>query len=142
MYNADFYVGSGRNADWIGSVKKNGDIWHIPPELLLQVNRIMFEEMVIDFIKENDGIVANHICEWPWDWTDSRMTENTYLFLPEYERVYMSILGEDLIDPVKIIQGESILDAMTYLGPPIFPVMVEQISYEDTIDGSELTTSI
>ena len=144
MYKADFYVGTGQRADWIGSVRRNGDIWNIPPILLLQVSKIMFEELAIDFIneKQNDGIVANHICEWPWDWSDSRMTDFSYLFIPEYEKVYMSIDGGDLLDPVKIIQGKSMIDAMTYLGPPTFPVMVEQISLEELIDGPEFTSLI
>lgn len=142
MYKADFYVGTGRGADWIGSVRKNGDVYHIPPELLLQINSVMFEELAIDFIKATDGIVANHICEWPWEWTDSRMTDFSYLFIPEYEKVYVSMDGGDLLDPIKIIQGMSLVDAMTYLGPPIFPVMVEQICYEEMVYGSQLTSPI
>jgi hypothetical protein len=70
------------------------------------------------------------------------MTDYSYIFLPEYSEVFMSIQGQDLLDAVKIIQGATITEAMTFLGPPIFPVMIEQISYEEMTYGSKLTTSI
>ena len=131
MEKADFYVGIGPKAEWIGSVSRCGEIWCLSTQILLQVNRIMYEEMVIEYIKYCEGVIGNHICKWPWNWPDSRMTEYSYLFIPEHEKVYMSILGGDLVDPVKILQGKSLMDANVMLGPPIFPLMIEQVSFED-----------
>ncbi len=143
MEKADFYVGMGSNADWIGSVEKCGEVWALDTTILIQVNKTMYEELVIEYIKFYKGIVANHVCQWPWEWTDSRMTNYSYIFIPEHEKVYMSIEGGDLMDPIKVIQGESIIEANAMLGPPIFPLMVDQICYEDMeSDGYPLTTPL
>ncbi len=143
MEKADFYVGTGRKADWIGSVNRCGEIWAISTPILLQVNRTMYEEMVIEYINFCEGVVANHVCQWPWEWQDSRMTDYSYIFVPDHAKVYMSIEGGDLLDPIKVIQGESLLDANCYLGPPMFPVMIEQVCFEDKeLYGQELTASV
>lgn len=142
MDKADFYVGMGEDADWVGSVSKGGSIWYVPIELLIQVNRVMFEELAIDYIKSCNGIVANHICQWPWPWNDSKFTPYSYIFSPEHEKVYLSIEGEDLLDPIKVVQGLSMIDANTLLGPPIFPLMIERISMEEAENGFEITSII
>jgi hypothetical protein len=142
MERADFYVGMGESADWIGSISKGGSIWEIPTDIIIQVNRVMFEEMCIEYIKSKQGVVANHICQWPWDWEDSRLTSFAYIFSPEHEKVYVSIEGNDLMDPLKIVQGYSIIEANVMLGPPIFPVMIETISIEEAENGSEITSII
>ena len=141
--NADFYVGMGDHADWVGSVSKGGSIYNVPTDLLIQVNRVMFEEIAIEYIKHCNGVVANHVCEWPWSWSDSRMTTYSYIFYPEHEKVYLSIEGDDLLDPIKVVQGFSIIEANVMLGPPIFPIMVETISREDLeFYGSKITSII
>lgn len=131
MNKADFYVGMGPEADWIGSVSKCGNVYELSTPILLQVNRIMFEELSIEYIKFCEGVVANHICQWPWQWPDSRMTDFSYIFLPQMEKVYVSIQGGDLLDPIMLVQGESLIEANAMLGPPVFPSMVEQVCFED-----------
>lgn len=131
MYKADFYVGMGPSAEWLGSVSRCGEIWAISNALLLQVNQTMYEEAVIEYIKFCEGVVANHVCEWPWDWMDSRMTDYSYTFIPEQNKVFMSMFGEELIDPIKIIQGDSVLEALTELGIPEFPTMIDSVPFEE-----------
>lgn len=131
MERADFYVGMGLDAEWLGSVSRCGEIWAISTPILLQVNQTMYEESVIEYIKYCEGVVANHVCQWPWIWNDSRMTAFSYMFLPEYNKVFMSIMGEELLDPIKIMQGESIIESDVKLGAPDFPLMIDQIRLED-----------
>ena len=125
---ADFYVGVGQDAEWIGSVSNFGEIYQIPIEIFIQVNNIMYEEKVFEFIKLCNGIIGQHPCKWPWPWEDSRMTDYSYFFIPEHEKVYASIEGNELIDPIKILQGYSLLEASTGLGVPEFPNMKKIIN--------------
>lgn len=142
MEKADFYVGMGRDADWIGSISRCGSVYEISTPILLQVNRVMYEELVIEYIKFCEGLVANHICQWPWQWPDSQMTDYSYFFLPEFEKVYVSIGGHDLLDPIKLVQGESLIEANAMIGPPIFPLMTEQICFEDKILYGQESTAL
>jgi hypothetical protein len=124
MTKADFYSGLGSKRDWIGSLIRDGSVWNIPAEILLQVNKTMFEEMVMDFIRSKDGVVADDGDGWPWMWADSRMTDYSYIFLPDFEKVYMTQCPSlILVDPIKILQGESLMEANTYLEEPAFPIM-------------------
>ena len=143
MKKADFYVGMGKESEWIGSVSKCGEIWALSTQILIQVNKTMYEELVVEYINFCEGIVANHVCQWPWPWADSRMTDYSYIFIPKYEKVFMSIEGGVLMDPIKIVQGKDVIEASTYLGPPIFPLMINEIPYNDKeLYGQELTASI
>ena len=121
---ADFYIGIGANAEWFGSLLQNGDPWHIPIEIFIQVNRIMFEELTLDFLKKCNGVIAQNKDKWPHIWSDSRVSDYSYIFYPGHEKVYMYQMGcELLFDPVKILQGFSIMESNSYLDAPIFPLM-------------------
>ncbi len=120
---ADFYSGLGSKRDWIGSIYNNGDIWNIPLELLIQVNKVMFEELTIDFIKEKGGSLSDKNDPWPWLWSDSRMTDYSYIFLPDRNKVFMSIMGNVFLDPIKIRQGEDEETSNARIWFPKFPCM-------------------
>lgn len=124
---ADFYSGLDCKRDWIGSLQWNGDIWNIPAKILIQVNKTMYEEMVIDFLTSKNGIIHDNNETWPWLWADSRMTDYSYIFLPDHEKVFMtkcpSII---LVDPIKILQGESLIEAKADLKEPSFPIMKKE----------------
>jgi hypothetical protein len=128
---ADFYSGLESKRDWIGSLYNNGDVWHIPLEILIQVNKSMFEELVLDFIRDQDGVIAEGRIRWPWLWSDSRCTDYSYIFSPEHEKVYMAQGCDILVDPIKILQGESLIEANVLLGTPTFPIM-DKRSYPKT----------
>jgi len=143
MEKADFYVGMGLEAEWIGSVPRCGEIVAISTPIFLQVNRVMYEELVLEYIKACEGVVANHICQWPWEWMDSRMTDYSYFFVPELAKTFVSIQGGDLLDPIKILQGEDLMTADAMLGCPDFPVMIDCVCYEDELFyGQESTISL
>lgn len=122
---ADFYCGLESKRNWIGSVYNSGDIWSIPLEILIQVNKSMFEELTIDFLKEKGGSINDNGDLWPWLWSDSRITDYSYIFLPKYDKVFMSMMGNVFIDPIKIRQGEDIESARAGLGLPNFPCMTK-----------------
>lgn len=123
---ADFYIGLGSKRDWIGSLLNSGDVWYIPTDILIQVNRIMFEELTLDFLRLNNGIIPDQGDMWPWMWADSRFTDYSYIFLSEHSKVYMSQGGSGLVDPIKILQGESLTEADALLGHPTFPIMKKE----------------
>ena len=80
--NADFYTGQGREAKWIGSIDQDGYPDAIPAEILIQVNEIMFEELVVDFLQSRRprSYISSEGDRWPWLWVDSNMTDYAYMF--------------------------------------------------------------
>lgn len=138
MTKADFYVGADINARWLGSIGSDGYPADgiIPVEILLQVNVVMFEEMVLDFLsltKKKDWAAINYDGdEWPWLWPDSRCTDYAYMFHQGLERVVVSNYGKEFFDPIKVLQGEDLNSANLAIGRPVFPKMV-RINYGQNI---------
>lgn len=121
---ADFYTGIGDDAEWIGSVMINGSPWHVPLEILIQVNKSTYEEAAIDFIAFLNGYLHDRGEKWPHPWCDSRMTDYSYLFDHRQEKVVMFQSGTSiLVDPVKIVQGYAMEESIVYYGTPTFPIM-------------------
>lgn len=133
---ADFYCGN----EWIGSVSKNGDIWSIPYEIIMQISKELYIEEVIKFIESKNGILD----EWPWDWEDSRMTNYTYIFDTNNYKVYFCIEGGRLYDPVKIKQGYGLCDSLAEIDQFKFPKMIteETKKFKEIINGSTFTPVI
>lgn len=128
MTKADFYSGLGSKRDWIGSLIHDGQIWNIPSDIFLQVNKTMFEEMVLDLLRKENGIIPDNGDTWPWLWADSRMTDYSYIFLPEYDKVYMSKCPSNiLVDPISILQGKDMNESDACLGEPMFPIMKKEL---------------
>lgn len=123
MTKADFYIGVGQDAKWVGSVERDGYPDAIPAEILIQINEIMFEELVVEFLQSRRpySFIASEGDKWPWLWSDSRMTDYAYIFF--HAKVVMSQFGKEMIDPIKIVQGEDLLAADLRLYPPCFPIM-------------------
>ena len=67
---ADFYVGIGEDIEWLGSIYNNGDVWHIPLNILIQINQSMFEELTLDFLNKQNGIIADQGDAWNHPWAD------------------------------------------------------------------------
>lgn len=122
---SDFYIGEGNKAiKWLGSKYHDGYIDGIPTDILIQINEIMFTEMVLDFLRKDpdDSIIAGEK-SWPWLWSDSRMTDYSYIFLTDIGKVATSNFGKDLFNPIIIKQGEDLIAADLGIGRPKFPVM-------------------
>lgn len=83
---ADFYVGKGKEAEWIGSVAWDGYEWGERIEkgdhdkITSSKNDKDFREAVVEKLKErNDGTTPE--VGWPWTWEDSRTTDCAYCFV-------------------------------------------------------------
>ena len=122
MTKADFYIIDGDNIEWMGSLTNSGEPENFPLEILIQVNRIMFVEMLYEYLEKNDG----EMVEWPWMWSDSRMTDYSYLFHTGMGKVLMSVQGGRLVDPIKIRQGMDLIGADVGMGKIDFPIMRAQ----------------
>ena len=115
---ADFYVQSKDNMKWLGSLFKKGEPWNIDLKILIQINRVMFEELVKTFLIMR---VHSERKKWPWDWPDSQMTDYSYIFDDEREKVIAySAVDKMLFNPVKIVQGKD-LNSAHIPGAPDFP---------------------
>lgn len=123
----DFYIGNGNEAiKWLGSKYHDCYPDGIPTDILIQINEIMFETMVVDYLKKeaSDSIIGGGA--WPWLWSDSRMTDYSYIFLLDIGKVAASNFGKELFDPVTIKQGEDLIAADLGIGRPIFPTMTHR----------------
>ncbi len=122
---ADFYVGIGPDAEWLGSIFKEGDVWHIPLDILIQINQTMFEELTLELLSSKDSVIADRGDKWHHPWADSRVTDYSYMFDPGREKVLMYQSGIDfLVDPIKVLQGYSIEECIELYGTPKFPIML------------------
>lgn len=78
---ADFYIGKGPNAEWLGSVAWHGHNWHYDKgcELFAAKNEDEFREAVKSLsINREDWTSPEQ--GWPWPWDDSKDTDFTYAF--------------------------------------------------------------
>lgn len=78
---ADFYVGRGPDAEWLGSIAWDGypDRGDIKQMLLTSLTEQEWREKVSSFLAENDdATMPEH--GWPWPWEDSNTTDYAYTF--------------------------------------------------------------
>jgi hypothetical protein len=83
---ADFYVGKGKNAEWIGSKAWDGYEWGERLEnqdndkITSAINEQEYREAVSLMLKEsNDTTTAD--MGWPWPWDNSCTTDCAYCFI-------------------------------------------------------------
>lgn len=76
---ADFYLGRGETAEWLGSIAWDGDPGGLDSEILKATTKEEFLRLLKediskrdDFTKPEDG--------WPWPWDDSHTTDYAYAF--------------------------------------------------------------
>lgn len=86
---ADFYMGRGVEAEWLGSIAWDGYPSGVGVELLHARDAQQFRDRVDemgergDFTRPADG--------WPWPWEDSNTTDYAYAF--DAGEVWMSCFG-------------------------------------------------
>ncbi len=120
MTKADFYIGTGVAANWIGSTFSDGYPHGIPLEILICTNPTLYEELVVIFIKSRKGVIKTDGDRWPHLWQDSRMTNYSYLYIEELSKVVTSHYGGIMFDPIKYLSYGEISDVG--LGKPVFPL--------------------
>lgn len=80
---ADFYVGRGKQAEWIGSIAWDGG--EIPEAVAKAKTEKTYRKRVAEFLTERDDATLPEQ-GWPWPWNDSGTTDIAYAF--DSGRVY------------------------------------------------------
>ena len=76
---ADFYVGKGKDAEWLGSIAWDGHPESIPDTLRCATTEALFRAQVAKFFAGRDDVTTPDM-GWPWPWEDSRLTDYSYAF--------------------------------------------------------------
>ena len=122
---ADFYIDRNNKIEWIGSLYKDGHPWNIPTDILIQINPVMFEELTMDFLESKDSAIRKNGDAWPWPWSDSRMTDYSYIFTMNKVFAYSPGI-RSLFDPLQVVQGEDLDYASFPYNVVHFPTMLKQ----------------
>ena len=87
---ADFYVGRGTGAEWLGSIFWDGLPAGIPLEIRTAKDEGTYREQVERLLGvRKDGVTAKD--GWPWDWDTSHRTNYAYAF--DREQVWACCFG-------------------------------------------------
>lgn len=76
---ADFYVGKGQSAEWIGSIAWDGNRDGIPGYILKAKTEATFRKAVAVFFEKRDDVTLP-AQGWPWPWDDSSTSDCSYWF--------------------------------------------------------------
>lgn len=76
---ADFYVGKGKQAKWIGSIAWDGYRDGIDAEVLNATTEDEFVSAITAFFDGRDDVTTPDM-GWPWPWDDSSVTDCSYWF--------------------------------------------------------------
>jgi len=82
---ADFYVGTGPSAEWIGSISYDGHPECAPANALGASSEVAFRAEVERLLSEPpaDRVPTRPAEGWPWPWPDSRTTDYAYAWCPD-----------------------------------------------------------
>lgn len=87
---ADFYVGRGEEAEWLGSIAWDGNPNGIEGNVLKAQAEEIYREAVSTFLgSRDDATLPEH--GWPWPWDDSNTTD--YAYALDHGTVYASSFG-------------------------------------------------
>lgn len=96
MTRADFYVGRGPNAEWIGSIAMDGYPGGIPRTVKRARSAVSFRRAVAALLAERDDATTPDM-GWPWPWDDSGTTDYAYAY--DEGRVWASGFGSPWFKP-------------------------------------------
>lgn len=77
---ADFYLGKGRDAEWLGSIAWDGD--EIDNQIREAASPEAYRHAVESFLKTRDDATFPKD-GWPWPWADSGTTDCSYWFFDD-----------------------------------------------------------
>jgi len=95
---ADFYVGRGEKAEWLGSIAWDGYPDGIDPKLLKSETEEDYRYNLKQFFEEREDVTLPEN-GWPWPWEDSRTTDYAYAF--DVGKVWASCFGNKWFNPLK-----------------------------------------
>lgn len=95
---ADFYIGRGETAKWLGSIAWDGYPDGISDEIRNAKTEEEFRDGLVKFFSEREDVTLPAM-GWPWPWDDSRTTDYAYAF--DGGKVYASCFGHSWFDADK-----------------------------------------
>lgn len=117
---ADFYVGRGKDAEWLGSIAMDG--YHGAPGHPLETGLIratsedQYRAIIAKMMVEISHATPPEL-GWPWPWEDSNTTDYAYAF--DGGKVHANCFGHGWYDPCIVDDDESRPDSR----PTDFPKM-------------------
>jgi hypothetical protein len=93
---ADFYIGRGKQAEWLGSIAWDGYPEGIDNPVKNATTAAEFREAVITLLAGRDDATVPDM-GWPWPWEDSRTTDFAYAF--DEGKVYAAHFGHGWFNP-------------------------------------------
>jgi hypothetical protein len=90
---ADYYVGIGPNAEWLGSTAWDGYPDGAPASVLGAQGEADFRARVTELLQGRDDATLPEQ-GWPWPWKDSRTTDYAYAWHPE-RGIVVSVFGRE-----------------------------------------------
>lgn len=80
---ADFYIGTGKDAEWLGSVAFDGYEWAdetaVYHPIRLATTEAAYREAITELLKSRDDATVPEQ-GYPWPWKTSRTTDYAYYF--------------------------------------------------------------
>jgi hypothetical protein len=116
---ADFYIGRGKDAQWLGSIAYDGYPSGNPSEVVLAKDEAAFKTAV-EALDKNDHYTSPEQ-GWPWPWKSSQTTDYAYAW--DDGKVWISCFGHRWIT---LAEHDGLHDGGCS-GPKVeFPDMTEQ----------------
>lgn len=85
---ADFYIGKGAEAEWLGSVAWDGYEWvEKVNDLVLATTPDEFRAAVKEIEEKREDFTAPSL-GWPWPWDDSHTTDYAYILIDSKVKAY------------------------------------------------------
>lgn len=116
---ADFYVGKGKDAEWVGSIAWDGYRDGIDEAVIKATSEADFRSAVSRFFVDRDDVTLP-ARGWPWPWKTSKTTDCSYWFFDG--QVWDEIGGKYLSCEIDWPETEEAYEAAKQDGEPIdFP---------------------
>ena len=90
---ADFYVGRGKDAEWLGSIAYDGYPEGAGPESLIAATEEANYRALVDGILVRRDDATRPEMGWPWPWENSQTTDYAYAF--DDGKVWASCFGDE-----------------------------------------------
>lgn len=106
---ADFYIGEGVEAVWLGSISSDGYPENISFDLLAAESETEFINEINKHIRPIKNF-KNPKQGWPWKWENSNVTDYTYSFINN--KVMISVFGSSWIDALAYFQKKELINGL------------------------------
>lgn len=100
---ADFYVGRGKDAEWLASIAWDGYPEGVPKSLLKAKDKATYLDELAKFLADREDVTLPDQ-GWPWPWEDSNTTDFSYAF--DNDKVYFSCFGHGWLTRKKLKKFE------------------------------------